>query len=128
VLQVLSTVASGAVGAGAAGPGLLALGVVLALALNLLLFFAVVRLLTDESVPRKELRVGIVIAAVAWEQTAGGLYVHHVFQRAKETYGTSRPSSACSCGFTSARGCWSTQRRSTSCPRVVCTRAGCSPR
>jgi membrane protein len=66
------------------------LGIVAGLLLNLLLFFAVFRLLTDRSVPTAHLRPGIVTAAILWTVLLrfGGLYTEHVVQEAGNTYGT----------------------------------------
>jgi YihY family inner membrane protein len=90
VLQVLSTVASGAVSGGVGGIGDLIGGLVLSLVLNLLLFFATFRLLTDDSVPTRELWPGIVTAAILWLilQSVGGIYIGHVVKNASNTYGT----------------------------------------
>ncbi|HEY1778171.1 MAG TPA: YihY/virulence factor BrkB family protein [Solirubrobacteraceae bacterium] len=89
VLQVLSTVAAGAVAGGLGGWLLSIAGIAVALVLNLLLFFVVFRFLIPNLIPTRELWPGIVLAAVAWEvlQTAGGLYVAHVVKGASETYG-----------------------------------------
>lgn len=72
------------------GVGAEVLGIVAGLALNLLLFFAVFRLLTDSRVPTRHLRPGIVVAAVLWTALLrfGGLYTEHVVQQAGNTYGT----------------------------------------
>lgn len=89
-LQLVSTVASGLVAGGLGGTGLLIAGLVLSLVLNLVLFFAVFRLLTVASVPTAELRIGIGVAAVAWTavQAVGGVYISHVVKGADRTYGT----------------------------------------
>jgi YihY family inner membrane protein len=90
VLQVLATGANGVVSAGLGGVGLTIAGIAVSLALNALLFFAVFRLLTDNSVETRDLRPGIAIATVLWTilQAVGGVYVHHVVQSANNTYGT----------------------------------------
>jgi uncharacterized BrkB/YihY/UPF0761 family membrane protein len=89
-LQVLSTAASGAVTGGLGGVAVTIAGLLLSLALNLLLFFAVFRMLTDNSIHTRELIPGIVLASVLWEilQAVGGIYIGHVIKGDKQTYGT----------------------------------------
>jgi YihY family inner membrane protein len=89
LLSIISTVAAGYVTAQTTGaPGVIG-GVLVALAANLLLFFAVFRLLTSEEVETRDLLVGVVVAAILWQilQHVGGLYVEHVVRHAKETSG-----------------------------------------
>jgi membrane protein len=90
VLQILSTVAAGAVSGGFGGWLLTVAGIAVALALNLVLFFVVFRSLIPDMIPTRELWPGIVLASVGWEvlQALGGLYVAHVVKGASETYGT----------------------------------------
>jgi YihY family inner membrane protein len=97
LLQVLSTAASGAVTGGLGGlvGGSAAVlitvaGVLLSLGLNLLLFSAVFRMLTDDTISTHELVPGIVLAAVLWEilQAVGGIYIGHVIKGDHQTYGT----------------------------------------
>lgn len=66
------------------------LGIGIGLALNLVLFFAIFRLLTDRSVPTAHLRPGIVTAAVLWTVLLrfGGAYTEYVVSEAGATYGT----------------------------------------
>jgi membrane protein len=96
-LQVLSTAASGAVTGGlgdvrgGSGAALITVvGVLLSLALNLGLFFAVFRMLTDDTIATRELVPGIVLAAILWEllQAVGGIYIGHVIKGDHQTYGT----------------------------------------
>jgi YihY family inner membrane protein len=90
-LQVISTVASGAVSGGAgSGPLIVVAGIVVSFALNVLLFFATFRLLIDNAVSTRTLWPGIIVASVLWEilQAVGGLYVGHVVKHASNTYGT----------------------------------------
>lgn len=89
-LQLVSTVATGLVTGGLGGVGLTIAGIVVSLLLNVVLFFAIFRLLTDSSVPTRELRPGIVSAAILWAvlQSVGGVYIGHVVKDAGETYGT----------------------------------------
>jgi membrane protein len=91
VLQVISTGASGAVSGGIGhGVFLVIAGILVSLALNVVLFFATFRLLTDHSVPTRQLWPGIICASVLWEilQAIGGLYIGHVVKNASNTYGT----------------------------------------
>ncbi len=89
LLQVVSTVVTGLVAGGFGGVLLFIAGVLVGLVLNLVLFFAVFRLLTDDSISTGELRPGIVMAAVLWEivQLLGGIYIGHVLKGANATYG-----------------------------------------
>jgi YihY family inner membrane protein len=92
ILGVLQIAATGvtAVAASAGGAAAIVLGVAAALLVNLVLFFAVFRLLTDRIVPTAHLRPGILIAAVLWTALlqVGSLYTDHVVQQAGNTYGT----------------------------------------
>jgi len=89
VLVIVSTVSAGFVTAG--GQGVLAIlgGIVVALVVNLLLFFTAFRLLTAAEVRTGDLWPGVIFAAVVWQilQHVGGLYVDHVIRHAKETSG-----------------------------------------
>jgi YihY family inner membrane protein len=89
LLIIVSTIAAGYVTAQTTGLlGVLA-GVLVALAANLLLFFAVFRLLTSEEVETADLIPGVIVAAILWQllQHVGGFYVDHVVRNAKETSG-----------------------------------------
>ena len=90
VLQIISTAIAGSVSGGLGGPLLTIAGLAVALIVNVVLFFAVFRLMVDSYVATRELWPGIVIAAVAWEvlQAVGGIYVSHELKGASETYGT----------------------------------------
>jgi membrane protein len=89
VLSIISTGAAGYVTAQTAGAGAVIVGVVVALAANLLLFFTIFRMLTAEEVATHELLPGVILAAVLWQmlQHVGGFYVDHVVRHAKETSG-----------------------------------------
>jgi membrane protein len=89
LLTIVSTLAAGYVTAQTTGTLALLGGIVVALAANLLLFFAVFRLLTAEEVPTRDLLPGVIVAAVLWQilQHVGGFYVEHVVRHAKETSG-----------------------------------------
>lgn len=88
-LQILATGAT-AVLASLGGFAVGVLGVGVGLLVNLVLFFAVFRLLTDSSVPTAHLRPGIVTAAILWTLLlrVGSIYTQHVVQKAGNTYGT----------------------------------------
>jgi membrane protein len=89
VLSIVSTVAAGYATGQTRGALSVLLGVLIALAANLLLFFTVFRLMTSEQIVTRDLVPGIVLAAVLWQllQHVGGLYVEHVVRRAQETSG-----------------------------------------
>ncbi|HEX4033671.1 MAG TPA: YihY/virulence factor BrkB family protein [Solirubrobacteraceae bacterium] len=89
LLQLISTAVAGLVAGGIGGIALTIAGLVVALLVNLVLFYAVFRFMTDDSVATSELRAGIAIAAVAWEvlQAVGGIYVKHVLKGDTKTYG-----------------------------------------
>jgi len=88
-LAVASTVVTGLVSGGADlfGP---VWGLLLATALNLVVFAAVFRLLTTRAVELPALVPGIVIATVGWEllQLLGGWYISHEVRNAGPAYGT----------------------------------------
>ena len=89
-LSILSTVVTGAVTAEIPSGTLATVGsVLLALAANLLLFFAAFRLLTVEDVHTRDLLPGVLFGAVLWLalQYVGGYYVAHVVRHAQETSG-----------------------------------------
>jgi YihY family inner membrane protein len=88
-LSIVSTVAAGYATGATHGALAVVLGIVIALAANLLLFFASFRLLTSEQIATRDLLPGIVLAAILWQilQHVGGLYVEHVIRHAKETSG-----------------------------------------
>ena len=90
ILQVLSTGAAGAVAGGFGGVLVTIAGIVVALLLDLILFFVVFRFLIPAAVATRRLWPGIVVAAVGWDvlQSLGGLYVGHVVKGASQTYGT----------------------------------------
>jgi inner membrane protein YhjD len=89
-LLIVSTVAAGYVTAQTTGLVGVLVGVVVALAANLLLFFAVFRMLTAEEIDTRDLIPGVIVAAILWQllQHVGGFYVDHVVRHAKETSGT----------------------------------------
>jgi len=89
LLAIVSTVAAGYVTAQTTGILGVLIGVVVALVANLLLFFAVFRLLTSEAVATRDLIAGVIVAAILWQilQHVGSLYVDHVVRHAKDTSG-----------------------------------------
>jgi membrane protein len=88
-LAVVSTVVSGLVSGGSDlfGP---VWGVLIATALNLVVFAAVFRLLTTDQIEFRALVPGIAVATVGWEllQMVGGWYVSHEVRNATPVYGT----------------------------------------
>lgn len=89
LLVIISTAVAGFVTAG--GQGLLAVagGILVALIVNVLLFFTAFRLLTAAEIDTRDLWPGVIVAAVVWQilQHVGSLYVDHVIRHAKETSG-----------------------------------------
>lgn len=92
VLGVMQIVAAAAGAALASTGGAVAnlLGIGAGFLVHLALFFAVFRLLTGSSIATRDLRPGIVSAAVLWTilLRIGGIYTQHVVQTAGNTYGT----------------------------------------
>jgi membrane protein len=88
-LSIVSTVSAGYVTAQTAGVLEVLVGVVAALAANLLLFFTVFRMLSAPEIETRDLLPGVIVAAVLWQilQHVGGFYVEHVVRHAKETSG-----------------------------------------
>jgi membrane protein len=88
-LAVASTVVTGLVSGGADlfGPFW---GLLIATALNLVVFAAVFRLLTTREVGLRALVPGIAVATVGWEllQLLGGWYISHEVRNAGPAYGT----------------------------------------
>jgi len=89
LLQLISTAAVGIVAGGFGGALLTISGIGLSLLVNVAMFLAVFRLMTDHSVSTRELWPGIAIASIAWEvlQALGGLFVGRELKGASETYG-----------------------------------------
>jgi hypothetical protein len=76
-------------GGGLGGTELKVAGFVVSGLLNMGLFWAVFRLFTSETVPTRQLWLGIVLAAIGWTvlQVLGGVYVARIVNRASKTYG-----------------------------------------
>ena len=89
VLSIVSTTAAGYVTAQTAGLVEVLGGVLLALAVNLLLFFTAFRMLTSDEIRTRNLIPGVIAAALMWQllQHVGGYYVDHVVRHAKQTSG-----------------------------------------
>lgn len=90
--EIVTTVISGLVagtGPVLTGTGARAAAAVVALALNVLLFWFGFRLATARAVQTRELRLGALIAATAWQalQLLGGYLVTQNLQRSSEVYG-----------------------------------------
>ncbi len=88
-LSIVSTVAAGFVGASSHSAPAVIAGVLLALALNLVLFLIAFKLLTAVELSVRQLMPGVIVAAVGWQllQHLGGLYVDHVLKRTGPLYG-----------------------------------------
>jgi YihY family inner membrane protein len=88
----IATTVLGTLGTVGTGFGLAwkALAIVLAVALNFVLFWVGFRTLTNRDVGWREVRGGAIAAAVLYEalQLVGGYYVGHVLKNASTTYGT----------------------------------------
>jgi membrane protein len=89
LLSIVSTAAAGSVTAQTAGLVEVIGKVLLALAINLLLFFTAFRLLTSDEVDTRDLIPGVIVGAILLQilQHVGGIYVEHVLRHAKETSG-----------------------------------------
>jgi YihY family inner membrane protein len=89
VLSILSTAVAGFVTAQTAGAVEVVGGILVALGVNLVLFFTAFRVLTSDEVATRDLIPGVIIAALLWQilQHLGGYYVDHVVRHAKETSG-----------------------------------------
>ncbi len=89
LLSIASTAAAGSVTAQTAGTVEVIGKVLLALAINLLLFFTAFRLLTSDEVDTRDLIPGVIVGAFLLQilQHVGGIYVEHVLRHAKETSG-----------------------------------------
>jgi YihY family inner membrane protein len=89
VSVAISAVVGTLAGGGLGGTELKVAGFVVSVLLNVGLFWAVFRLFTSETVPTRQLWLGIVLAAVGWVllQALGGVYVARIVHRASKTYG-----------------------------------------
>jgi YihY family inner membrane protein len=89
LLSIVSTAAAGYVTAQTAGAIEVLGGIMLALAVNLMLFFAAFRWLTSDEVETHDLIPGVIVGAVLLQvlQHVGGYYVDHVLRHTKQTSG-----------------------------------------
>jgi membrane protein len=92
LLFIISTAASGIVSGGFGGVGDKIAGYVVAVLVNFALFFAAFRLMTASAIPSRDLRVGVIVAAVLWTflQALGGYFIGHVLNKqsdAGKTFG-----------------------------------------
>ena len=89
VMFLLATLASGLVTGGLGGPLAKVGGILLSVVLNVGLFLAAFRFMTVPTVKTRDLRVGVLVAAIAWTilQVIGGIYIGHVFKHSTSTYG-----------------------------------------
>jgi YihY family inner membrane protein len=89
-LFIVSTLATGLV-IGGLGHGELVkiAGIASSVALNVCLFFAAFRLMTNRDISSRALLPGVVIASLLWTvmQALGGYYIGHVLKRAHGAYG-----------------------------------------
>jgi membrane protein len=91
-LAVVSTIVSGLAAGGAdfLGAGGKVAGLGVATLLNLVVFGAVFRLLTTDTVETTALIPGVIVATIGWEilQVVGGWYISHEVKNASAVYGT----------------------------------------
>ena len=88
-LFIIATLASGLVTGGLGHGGLVQVaGIVISLLLNVGLFAAAFRLMTNSAVTTRELLPGVVVAAILWTimQALGGYYIGHVLKRTQDAY------------------------------------------
>ncbi|WP_249010098.1 YihY/virulence factor BrkB family protein [Conexibacter sp. DBS9H8] len=88
LLFIVATLLSGIVTGGFGSVLTKVAGILISLIANLVLFLAAFRFMTAPSVPTRDLRSGIVLAALFWTvlQVLGGLYVGHVLRSLSGTY------------------------------------------
>jgi YihY family inner membrane protein len=88
-LSVLSTAAAGFVGAASHSAAAVVAGILLAFALNLVLFLIAFKLLTAVQLTIRQLAPGVVFATIGWQllQHLGGFYLDHVLKRTAPLYG-----------------------------------------
>jgi YihY family inner membrane protein len=89
VLFIVATLLSGIVTGGFGGAVTKVLGIAVSFLANVVLFAFAFRFMTAKTVPSRDLRSGVVVAAVFWTalQVLGGLYVKHVLGGLTSTYG-----------------------------------------
>jgi uncharacterized BrkB/YihY/UPF0761 family membrane protein len=90
LLFIIGTLLSGIVTAGFGGVFTKILGIAISYLVNCLLFFFAFRFMTAKTIKSRDLRDGILLAAVFWTllQALGGIYVNHVIGGLSSGYGT----------------------------------------
>jgi YihY family inner membrane protein len=88
-LAIVSAVAGGFVGSSSHGASTVVAGVLVAFAINLVLFMTAFKLLTAEELSWRDLLPGVVLASVFWQllEHLGGFYVDHALKRTGPLYG-----------------------------------------
>jgi membrane protein len=89
-LFLVATFVSGIVTGGFGGIVAKILGILISFVVNVLLFLAAFRFMTAKAVSTRELRSGVLLAALFWTilQAVGGIYVKHVLSKLGGTYST----------------------------------------
>jgi membrane protein len=88
VLFIVATALSGIVTAGFGGALTKVAGILVSFLANVLLFYAAFRFMTAKTISGRDLRSGVLLAAVFWTmlQVLGGLYVGHALKKLDATY------------------------------------------
>lgn len=88
-LTIVSTAAAGFVGASSHDALAVLAGVLIAFAVNLVLFMSAFKLLTAAEVGWREFLPGVVVAAILWQllQHLGGYYIDHSLKHTQALYG-----------------------------------------
>jgi membrane protein len=89
-LTIVSTAAAGFVGASSHGALAVLAGVLIAFAVNLVLFMIAFKLLTAADVSWHDYLPGVIVAAILWQllQHLGGYYIDHTLKHTQPLYGT----------------------------------------
>jgi membrane protein len=82
LLFLMSTIVTGLVSGGLGGPAAKVAAYLVAVLVNLALFFAAFRLMTAKAIPTRDLWAGSILAGVLWTilQSLGGYYIGHVIK------------------------------------------------
>ncbi len=90
VLFIVASGVSGLVAGGFGGVLATVVGLVISYLVNCLLFYVAFRAMTAKTIQTRDLRDGILLAALFWTilQAAGGAYIGHVVSNFKNSYGT----------------------------------------
>jgi YihY family inner membrane protein len=88
-LAIVSVTASGFVGSSSHGAVKVVAGVLVAFALNIVLFMCAFKVLTAVDLSWRDLLPGVILAAVFWQllTNLGGLYINHILKRTEPLYG-----------------------------------------